>query len=246
LISIIGVPNVPIIKSEDDFFQTIKFNVGDKINTGDILICAHTPWSRIKGPIYEISKMNASNDAIEIASQIEKDPKKVEIILQLSNEIVKIGRNVIITENKAGIVCANAGVDESNAGIGFALGVPEDPDKLAQNIRNYILQNCGKSVAVIISDTVGRALRRGAVNIAIGTAGIPAMRSEIGKKDLFGYEMRVSEIAIADEIASAAELLQGQTDEGTPFVIVRGYDYNFEGPKSAKYLNRPKNERLFQ
>ena len=160
--------------------------------------------------------------------------------------MIKVGRNVIITENKAGIVCANAGVDESNAGLGNAIGVPEDPDALAHEIREYIKQNCGKSVSVIISDTVGRALRRGAVNIAIGIAGIPAIKSEIGKKDLFGYEMRVSEIAIADEIASAAELLQGQTDEATPLIIVRGYKFDLEGPLNAKYLNRPSEERLFK
>ena len=161
-------------------------------------------------------------------------------------EVVKIGRNVIITENKAGIICANAGVDESNAGLGYAIGVPEDPDKLAREIRQFIKDKLRRQVAVIISDTVGRALRRGAVNIAIGVAGIPAMKSEIGKKDLFGYEMRVSEIAIADEIASAAELLQGQTDEASPFIIVRGYNINFDGEEKARILNRPKDERLFQ
>lgn len=212
----------------------------------DILVCAHTPWSRVNGPIYKIDKMEPSDEATELAKKLDKDPQKIEIILQLSNEVVKIGRNVIITENKAGIICANAGVDESNAGLGYALGVPEDPDKLACEIRQFIKDKLRKQVAVIISDTVGRALRRGAVNIAIGVAGIPAMKSEIGKKDLFGYEMRVSEIAIADEIASAAELLQGQTDEASPFIIVRGYNINFDGEEKARILNRPKDERLFQ
>ncbi|MCE7737483.1 MAG: coenzyme F420-0:L-glutamate ligase [Candidatus Heimdallarchaeota archaeon] len=246
MISIIAVPDVPIIKSEEQFFQFLKSSLGNIIEDNDIIVCAHTPWSRVRGPIYEIDKVEPSEKAIKLAADLDKDPKKIEIILQLSNEVIKVGRNVIITENKAGIVCANAGVDESNAGLGFALGVPEDSDALAQEIKQFISQNCEKKVSVIISDTVGRALRRGAVNIAIGTAGIPAMKSEIGKKDLFGYEMRVSEIAIADEIASAAELLQGQTDEASPIIIVRGYDINFEGPRSAKYLNRPKDERLFQ
>lgn len=246
LISIIAVPDIPIIKSEEQFFRILKSSLENMIEDNDILVCAHTPWSRIRGPIFEIEKVEPSDEAIKLATELDKDPKKIEIILQLSNEVIKVGRNVIITENKAGIVCANAGVDESNAGIGYALGVPEDPDALAEEIRQFIHQSSGKKVAVIISDTVGRALRRGAVNIAIGTAGIPAMKSEIGKKDLFGYEMRVSEIAIADEIASAAELLQGQTNEAAPLIIVRGYEINFEGPLSARYLNRPNEERLFK
>lgn len=246
MISIISIPNIPIIESEKQIFQVLKSSLVNLIENGDILVCAHTPWSRVRGPIYEIDKIEPSAKAIKLANELDKDPKKIEIILQLSKQVIKVGRNVIITENKAGVVCANAGVDESNAGIGYALGVPEDPDALAQEIREFVKQTCGKSIAVIISDTVGRALRRGAVNIAIGTSGIPAMRSEIGRKDLFGYEMRVSEIAIADEIASAAELLQGQTDEATPLVIVRGYSLDFSGPPSAKYLNRPNEERLFQ
>lgn len=246
MISIISVPNIPVVTSVKEFYQALEDELPKMLQTGDILVCAHTPWSRVSGPIYKIEDMIPSSKALELAKELEKDPKKIEIILQLSNEVVKVGRNVIITQNKAGVVCANAGVDESNAGIGYALGVPEDPDQLATDIRQFVESKFNIQVAVIISDTVGRALRRGAVNIAIGVSGIPAMKSEIGKKDLFGYEMRVSEIAIADEIASAAELLQGQTDEGSPFIIVRGYNINFKGEETAKMLNRPEDERLFK
>ncbi len=246
LISIISVPNIPVVTSVKEFYQALEDELPKIIQKGDILVCAHTPWSRVNGPIFKIDDMIPSSKAIELANELEKDPKKIEIILQLSNEVVKVGRNVIITQNKAGVVCANAGVDESNAGIGYALGVPDDPDHLAREIRQFVQSKLNVHIAVIISDTVGRALRKGAVNIAIGVAGIPAMKSEIGKKDLFGYEMRVSEIAIADEIASAAELLQGQTAEGSPFIIVRGYNIDFEGEETAKILNRPNDERLFK
>ncbi|MHA2030535.1 MAG: coenzyme F420-0:L-glutamate ligase [Candidatus Kariarchaeaceae archaeon] len=246
LISIIKVPNIPIITSEDQLYESMKKELTELIQEGDILVSAHTPWSRVQGPIFKLDEIIPSDDAVKLAKELDKPASKIEVILKLSEEIIKVGRNVIITQNKAGVICANAGVDESNAGIGFAVGVPEDPDILAHNIQSFVKTELGIKIAVIISDTVGRALRRGAVNIAIGVAGIPAMKSEIGKKDLFGYEMRVSEIAIADEIASAAELLQGQTDEASPLIIIRGFDIDFDGPTSAKYLNRPKDERLFQ
>ena len=224
----------------------IGSNTKTTIEDNDILVCAHTPFSRILGPLYKISDMIPSEKAERIAQDLGKDPKKIEVVLKSSQKVIKTGRNVIITENKAGIVCANAGVDESNAGLGYAVAIPDDPDALARETKKRIYDELGKKVAVIISDTVGRALRRGAVNIAIGVAGISAMRSDINKKDLYGYVMRVSQIAIADEIASAAEMLQGQTDEAIPFVIVRGYKIDFTGSESAKTLNRPENERLFK
>lgn len=246
MISIFPVEGIPILKTEDDLWNSLKNGVQNIIQDEDIIVCAHTPFSRVSGPIYEISTVKPSERAIKIAEEINKDPKKIEVILQLSKEVVKVGRNVIITRNHADIVCANAGVDESNAGIGFALGLPEDPDALAMKVKKFIHDELGINIAVIISDTVGRALRKGAVNIAVGCAGLKAMKSEIGKKDLFGYEMRVSEIAIADEIASAAELVQGQTDEANPFVIVRGYPLDYPGSGIARSINRSEDERLFK
>lgn len=245
MIKIFEVENVPIFQKEEEIWTSFDNLVIPIIESGDIIVVAHTPFSRTRGPIFKLSEVVPSSRAIELAKQVDKTPEKIEVILQLSNKIIKVGRNVIITENKAGIICANGGADESNAGLGYVLGIPPDPDALAEEIKDYIFKKCSKNVAIIISDTVGRALRMGAVNIAIGTSGLPAIKSEIGKNDLFGYEMRVSEIAIADEIAAAAELLQGQTDEGNPFIIVRGYEINFEGPNDARSLNRPENQRLF-
>jgi coenzyme F420-0:L-glutamate ligase/coenzyme F420-1:gamma-L-glutamate ligase len=246
LIEIIPIKGIPLVRTEDELWQSLLVSTKELLQDGDILLSAHTPWSRVRGPIYKLDEIKPSEKAIEIAQELEKEPEKIEAVLQSSREIVKTGRKVIISENFAGVVCANAGIDQSNAGLGYVIGVPRDPDGIALEIKNFILNNLKKDIAVIITDTVGRALRRGAVNIAIGVAGISPMKSEIGKKDLFGYEMKVSEIAVADEIASASELVQGQTDEGVPFVIVRGYKYDYSNELSAKLLNRPKEERLFQ
>jgi coenzyme F420-0:L-glutamate ligase/coenzyme F420-1:gamma-L-glutamate ligase len=246
MIEIIPVLGIPIVTTEDEMWESLETSLQFIIQDGDILVSAHTPWSRLRGPIFKLSDIKPSDRAIKIGKQLDKDPEKIEIVLQLSNKVVKTGRNVIITENKAGVVCANAGADQSNAGIGYVVGVPDDPDTLAKEIRTFVQTSLKKNIGVIISDTVGRALRRGAVNIAIGVANIEPMKSEIGKTDLFGYEMRISEIAIADEIASAAELVQGQTNEGVPFVIVRGYNFKFKENTSALILNRPEEERLFK
>ncbi|MCY3411043.1 MAG: coenzyme F420-0:L-glutamate ligase [Candidatus Heimdallarchaeota archaeon] len=246
MLQIIPIMDIPLIETEDQLWSSLLDSLQGTVQDGDILVCAHTPFSRVMGYKYNLADIKASKQAIEIAEQINKDPRKIEVVLKNSTKVVKVGRGVIITENKSGVVCANAGIDQSNASLDHIIAVPEDPDALASQIRDRISSKLYMDVAVIISDTVGRALRKGAVNIAIGCAGIDAMRSEIGKKDLFGYEMRVSTVAIADELAAAAELLQGQTDEAIPFVIIRGYKFQYTGDSSAKSLNRPEDERLFR
>lgn len=245
-ITIFPVQDIPIIENEQHLWEIFQNKLKNVIKDGDILVCAHTPFSRVMGYTIDLTKIEPSNKAIEISRFLEKEPKKIEAILQNSREIVKIGRKVIIAENMAGITCANAGLDESNAGIGKMIAVPDNPDKLASKIRLFVKEKLNKDIAVIISDTVGRALRRHAVNIAIGVSGLDPVKSYIGKKDLFGRVMRVSTIAIADELAAAAELIQGQSSEGNPFVIIRGYKYVRNNNTGAKDINRPKQERLFR
>jgi len=245
MISIIPIDGIPIMETEDDYWQAID-KVAQQLEPMDVLVVAHTPWSRINGPNYILTDIKPSPRAVELGALLDKDPRHVEVILKESKAIVKTGRKVIVTENHAGIVCANGGVDQSNAGLGHLIGVPHHPDQLATTIRTRIRETYDINVAVIISDTVGRALRRGAVNIGIGVAGIAAMRSEKGKQDLFGYTMRVSEVALIDELASAAELVQGQTNEANPFVIIRGFDYPSTEDTTASILNRPANERIFK
>ncbi|RMG22459.1 MAG: coenzyme F420-0:L-glutamate ligase [Methanobacteriota archaeon] len=243
-IEIIPLTGFPIVKNENQLWTSLKQVLSGQIKDGDVLVCAHTPFSRVMGYSFALEDFTPSEQAKTIAAIVSKDPRKIEAILQHSKEIVKIGRNVVIAENHAGVVCANSGIDESNAGLGRLVAVPENPDELANQIRTFVLNELGVKIAVIISDTVGRALRRHAVNIAIGSAGIDPVKNYVGKKDLFGYELKVSKIALADEIASAAELVQGQSDEGIPFVIVRNVQFE-TSTVGARELNRPSNERLF-
>jgi coenzyme F420-0:L-glutamate ligase/coenzyme F420-1:gamma-L-glutamate ligase len=170
----------------------------------------------------------------------------VEVILRESKGIVRMGNGKLITETKHGIVCANSGVDKSNVpGKRRVALLPKDPDMSARKIREEIRRITGKDVSVIISDTHGRPLREGEINIAIGVAGIKPIRDRRGEKDLFGYTLKVKRTAIADELASAAELVMGQADEGVPVAIIRGYEYpKSEGAKVAELL-RPREKDLF-
>ena len=246
-INIFAIENFPVVHTEQELWQSIdnKLKEANLVNK-DIIVIAHTIFSRILGPIYKYSEIKPSKKAIEIGERIDKDPRKVEVVLKESKKIIKVGNNVIICQNHENIVCANAGVDESNAGLGNLIGIPKKTDLLAATIRKRIKKVLKKDVAVIISDTVGRALRLGAVNIAIGVSGLKPIKSEIGKKDLFGYVMKVSTIGIADEIASAAELLQGQAAEGSPIIVVRGYKFDLDLNGSAQELNRLEENRLFK
>jgi coenzyme F420-0:L-glutamate ligase/coenzyme F420-1:gamma-L-glutamate ligase len=170
----------------------------------------------------------------------------VELIISQSNEIVKIERDIIITETKHGFVCANAGIDTSNVGklSNHVLLLPDDPDESARNIRNDINAKTGVNVGIIISDTFGRPFRKGQVNIAIGIAGIDPIKSYIGKRDMYGNILRVTEIAIADEITSAAELVMGKSSR-VPVSIVRGYNFTFYDSSISK-VTRSKKDDLFR
>jgi coenzyme F420-0:L-glutamate ligase/coenzyme F420-1:gamma-L-glutamate ligase len=184
---------------------------------------------------------------LEIAAKVEKDPAMVEVILRETKEIVRMGPNSLIVETKNGIVSANAGVDRSNVkGDRNVALLPVNPDVSAQNIRKEIRKRTGCKVAVLVSDTHGRPLRMGEINIVIGIAGIKPIRDRRGEKDLFGYVLHVKQTCIADELASAAELVIGQASEGIPAAIIRGYKYQTAENVSAKELTRPKEKDIFR
>jgi len=157
-----------------------------------------------------------------------------------------MGDGHIITETKHGFICANAGVDRSNVpGERNVAPLPVDPDLSAQKIRQWIRELTGKNVAVIVSDTHGRALRRGEINVAVGVAGMKPIRDRRGETDLFGYTLKVKQTAVADELSSAAELVIGQADEGIPAAIIRGYRYEESEDATARDLLWPKEKALF-
>lgn len=226
--------------------EAIKSN-GVSLMDGDIIVVTHKVVSKAEGRTVDLNSVNPSEKALEIARETGKDPRLVELILRESKEILKISGGHIIVLTKHGIVCANAGIDKSNAGgENYVVLLPEDPDRSAREIRSRVMKEFGVKVAVVISDTYGRPFREGMVNQAIGFAGINPYRNYIGKPDRDGYIMRVTRMAIVDEVAGAAELVIGQATENTPFAIVRGVDYEECSECSFKDLVMPKEKWLFQ
>ena len=225
-IKLIGLEGIPLVKSGDDISKIIKeaiLNSDYDLCDGDIILIAETLISKAEGNIIKLDDIVPSDKAVEVAEICNKDPKLVEVILQNSTEIVEVGPNFIVTETKQGFVCANAAIDESNVEDGLATPVPENPDKSASEIREFLESEFEKDLAVIITDTQGRAFRVGAIGTAIGCSGINPLWVRVGEKDLYGRRLETTEIATADELASAASLIMGQADEGLPVVIISGF-----------------------
>lgn len=249
-VQIIAVENLPLITKGDNLGQLLceaakKQNTPVKEN--DIVVITHVAVSKAEGNVVNLDEIVPSEKALEIARKVDKDPALVEVILRETKEIVRMGPNSLITETKHGIVSANAGVDRSNLkGDRNVALLPQNPDASAQNIRQEIKKLTGCTVAVIVSDTHGRPLRMGEINVAIGIAGIKPIRDRRGEKDLFGYVLRIKQTCIADELASAAELVIGQANEGIPVAIIRGYSYQIAENVSARDLTRPKEKDLFR
>ncbi len=213
----------------------------------DIVVITHKIVSKAEGNVINLGEISPSGQAAEIATRTNKDPKFVEVVLRETKEVVRLGHNSLITETKHGTICANAGVDKSNieGETNIAL-LPMNSDRSAQDIRREIRKLTNLDVAVIISDTHGRPLRMGEINVAIGVAGIKPVKDRRGEKDLFGYVLRVKQTAVADELASAAELVIGQANEGRPVAIIRGYGYTATENTTARELMRPKESDLFR
>jgi coenzyme F420-0:L-glutamate ligase/coenzyme F420-1:gamma-L-glutamate ligase len=249
-VEIIAVENLPLIRKGDNIAQLIcdaaekqKTPLQDK----DIIVVTHVVVSKAEGNIINLDEITPSEQAKKLAQKTKKDPALVEVILRETKEIVRIGPNSIITETKSGVICANAGIDRSNvSGDRNVVPLPKNPNASAQNIRQEIKRLTGANVAVIVSDTHGRPLRMGEINVAVGVAGIKPIRDRRGEKDLFGYVLRIKQTAIADELSSAAELVIGQANEGIPAAIIRGYNYQTAENVSATDLTRTKEKDLFR
>lgn len=248
-IEIIPITGMPIIKSGDDLGLLIceaAARQDTPIKDGDIIVVTHVIVSRAEGNIVNLDSIVPSEFAKTVAENLGKDPALVEVILRESKSIIRMGNGHIISETKHGFICANAGVDKSNVpGERNVALLPKDPDLSARIIRRRIREVSGKDVAVIISDTYGRPLRNGEINVAVGVAGIKPIRDRRGEKDLFGYVLRVKQTAVADELSSAAELVIGQADEGIPAAIIRGYAYERAEDVTVKDLIRPREKDLF-
>jgi len=249
-VEIIAVQDLPLITKGNNLAELI-FNAAKKQNTPirekDVIVITHVAVSKAEGNVVNLDGVSPSDWAKEVAQKTGKEPALVEVILRETKEIVRMGPNSLITEAKKGMVCANAGVDKSNVeGERNVVLLPKNPDASAQKIRQEIKRLTGCDVAVIVSDTHGRPFRMGEINVAIGVAGIKPIRDRRGEKDLFGYVLRIKQTAVADELASAAELVIGQANEGIPAAIIRGYNYQATESASATELTRPKEKDLFR
>ncbi|MBI4641962.1 MAG: coenzyme F420-0:L-glutamate ligase [Candidatus Tectomicrobia bacterium] len=213
---------------------------------GDILVVIQKIVSKSEGQLIKLSDVVPSEFALHLSKESGKDPRHIEVVLREAKRIVKMDRGIMIVETKHGFVCANAGVDHSNIPGGDVLCLlPEDADLSASRIRDEIRRRTGIDLAVIISDTFGRPWRAGIVNIAIGVSGLLPIRSYAGQEDPSGYTLtRASDIAVADELASAAELVMGKIDR-IPAAIIRGYAYP-KGEGSFKDLVREPEKDLFR
>lgn len=217
---------LPIVKRNDDIAQLIIDSVenSDIIpEDGDIFVIAHTILSRSEGKEYYLPSLSPSPIAELIARKTGKDPSLVELVLQEASQILKVKNNIIITKTVHGWICANSAVDQSNSLPNCAVTLPEDSDESALKIGKKLKKIFGKNFSVLISDTHGRALRRGAINVAIGSFNFSVIDDAIGREDIFGYKLKSTIIALADEVCSASELVMGQANEMIPVVIIKGF-----------------------
>lgn len=249
MIQIIPIKELPIIKKGDNVSKLIC-DAAEKqklpIQNDDIIVITHVVVSRAEGSTINLDTINPSQFAKAIAKKSDKDPALVEVVLREAESIIRMRNGNLITLTKHGFICANSGVDKSNVpGERTIALLPKDPDESARQIKQEIKKHIGKTVAVIISDTHGRPLRDGEINIAIGIAGLMPIKDRRGEKDLFGYVLRVKRTAIADELSSAAELVIGQANEAIPVAIIRGYPYQKSEKATIRDMLRPQEKELF-
>jgi coenzyme F420-0:L-glutamate ligase / coenzyme F420-1:gamma-L-glutamate ligase len=247
-VRIIGLDGVPNITPGTDLARVIVEAAqaqGLTFSTGDILVVTQKIVSKAEGRLVALHMVTPSPFAVQLARVQEKDPQVVEVVLRETRRVVKMDQRTIIAETHHGFVCAHAGVDESNvAGEGTVALLPVDADASARQLRHNIRERTGIELAVIISDTFGRPWREGLVNVAIGVAGLEPLKDYRGLPDTEGRILKVTTLAVADELASAAELVMGKLDR-VPVAVIRGYPYT-PGEGNSKQLVRAPEKDLFR
>ena len=247
-----AIPNIPMIQEGDDLGMIL----GDALTAavpslqdGDVVVITHKIISKAEGRYVTLSTVAPSMEAIDLALETKKDPALVEVILSESKKILRHRVGLIIAEHKLGMVMANAGIDQSNSpdqdGQQRVLLLPENPDRSSDEIRHALEARFQKRLAVVVTDSVGRAWRNGIVGLAIGASGLPALLDLRGRSDLDGRDLQVTQVGLADEIASAAELLMGEADEGQPVVLLQGLTWTGETMPASALIRHP-DEDLFR
>ncbi|HYL98388.1 MAG TPA: coenzyme F420-0:L-glutamate ligase [Blastocatellia bacterium] len=239
-IRIIPIAGIPEVSSGENLARLItEAMLGSDLlaEAGDVFVIAQKVVSKAEGRVVKLDSVKPSSLALRWAADYDKDPRIVEVVLSESRRIVRMDRGILISETYHGFICANAGVDASNVESGTVTLLPEDPDRSAVQIEQELEKNLGFEVAVIVSDTFGRPWREGLVNVALGVAGVAAIIDLRGKTDWKGQPLRVTVVGVADELASAAELVMGK-DSGVPVAIVRGFNYKERGEGEQGTGNR--------
>lgn len=246
-IRILGLSGLPEIQPGDDLGALIVQAVSAPpvgIQERDIFVVAQKIVSKAEGRMVKLDSVEPSPQAQEWAAAQGKDARVLEVILRETRRIVRRERGILIVETRQGFICANAGVDASNVPEGTVTLLPEDPDRSARRLQAGLENAFGVRLAVIISDTFGRPWREGLVNVALGVAGLRPLLDYRGQKDVYGRPLKVTVVAVADELAAAAELAMGKTSR-VPIAIIRGYAYE-PAAGSGRNLLRPAEQDLFR
>jgi len=240
-IEILPVEGIPEVREGDDLAALVAQRA--RLEDGDVVVVAQKVVSKAEGRVLRLDELEPSAEAIELAGA-EEDPRRLEAILRESARVVRVRGSLVIAQTRHGFVCASAGVDASNVGEADAVVLlPLDPDDSARRIRARLRELAGVGVGVIVADSFGRAWRQGTTNVAVGASGVPVLVDLAGEVDAAGYELHATVIAVADELASAAELVMGKLD-GVPVAVVRGYALRGDG--DARELVMPPERDLFR
>lgn len=239
---------LPDVRPGDDLASMLVSGAPHDLSGGDVVVVAHKVVSKSEGRVRRLAEIEPGDRARALAVEHGKDPRLVQAVLDESAEVLRARDGVLICVTRHGLVCANAGVDRSNASVdGELVLLPEDPDASARRLRAGVELALGVHPAVVISDSFGRAWRRGETDVAIGAAGLTPLEAWRGRPDAYGRELRVTEIAVADAVAAAADLARAK-DSREPAVVVRGLDRyvtEADGPGAAA-LRRPREQDLFR
>ena len=241
-IELIPIEGFPEVRLGDDLAGMVAGAVQGSLRSGDVLVVTHKIMSKAEGRLVDLGGVEPSALAKEYAARWGKDPRQIEVVFRESRRVVRMDRGVVISETRHGFVCANAGVDASNVPDEETVCLlPVDPDRSAARLREALRSRLGVEIAVVVSDSFGRAWRFGITDVAIGVSGMDPLADYRGQNDPHGYPMEASVLAVADELASAAELVMGKTD-GVPMAIVRGYAYGKNAGTGQDLLMPPERD----
>lgn len=244
-LKLIQIEGIPLIQAGDNIAEILYHSIRKQfiqIEDMDILAVTSKIISKAEGRLINLNEIQSSEKAVQLGKKINRDPRLMELVLSESKEIVRATEQAIIVEHKLGFICANAGIDHSNVQGKYGnkedwfLLLPQAPDQSAEKIRSYFKEKTGKDIGVVIIDSHGRPWRKGTVGVIIGTSQVPALVDLRGKPDLYGYLLKISEVAAGDELAGAASLMMGQTDEKIPAIHVRGFPYQLRGSSIDEVL----------